>query len=61
MRHVKRTAKQKKNSTRFAAAVAWAKSVIADPAKKSAFAKTLTNGQDVYHAALQQYFVDNPR
>jgi len=61
MRRVKRTTKQKNNSTRFAAAVAWAKSIIADPAKKSAFAKTLKDGQDVYHAALRQYFVDNPR
>jgi len=45
---------------RFAAAVASAKSVIADPAKKIAFAKKLKKDQDVYHAALRQYLLDNP-
>ena len=47
--------KQKQEQTRFARAVAYARSVIMDPEKKAALQKRLPKGKKAYHAALQQY------
>ena len=53
MSKVKRTAKQDKETSRFAKAVAFAQSIIKNPAKKAAF--KVKKGQTVYNAAIQEY------
>lgn len=47
--------KQKNEQSRFARAVAYARSVVMDPVKKAALQKKLPKGKKVYHAALQEY------
>jgi hypothetical protein len=51
---VKLSAKQVKQNTRFAKAVAYAQSILENPAKKAAF--NTKKGQSVYHAAIQEYY-----
>lgn len=46
--------KQMKANSRFAKAVAFAQSIISNPAKKAAY-KT-RKGQSVYHAAIQEFY-----
>jgi hypothetical protein len=59
MSRVKQTAKQKKSNKLFAAAVAYAKSVIADPAKRKKYESKLPAGKTVYNAALSDYLRKN--
>jgi hypothetical protein len=59
MRGVKLTTKQKKSNKLFAAAVAYAKSVIADPGKRKKYEKRLPKGKTVYNAALSDYMKQN--
>lgn len=57
MKRVKRTKKQKMNSSRFALAVAYAKAILADSNKRREFAGTLKKGESVYHCAVRQYLL----
>jgi hypothetical protein len=59
MSNVKKSGLQKKEQGKFAKAVAYAKSINNNPVKKTAYAKKLKNGQDVYHAAIQEYYKKN--
>ena len=53
MSGVKPSAKQLKEKSRFGKAVAYAQSIIKNPAKKAAY--KVKKGQSVYHAAIQEY------
>jgi hypothetical protein len=55
MSKVKSTARQKKQRKRFAAAVAYAKSINADPKKKAQYQKKVKKGSTVFHTALREY------
>jgi hypothetical protein len=55
MSRVKYNENQKHEQSRFAEAVAYARSIINDPAKKAAYQKNLPEGKRVYNAALQEY------
>jgi hypothetical protein len=55
----KRTTNQKANSSLFKQAVAYARSIIYDPKKKSEFAKKLKQNTSVYHAAIREYLTTN--
>ena len=46
---------QKKQQSRFARAVTYARSILADPVKKAALQKRLAKGKKVYHAAIKEY------
>jgi hypothetical protein len=50
------TATQKARQGLFAAAVAYARSIVSDPVLKKAYAKKLKNGKRrVYNAAIKEY------
>jgi hypothetical protein len=49
------SAKQQACKSIFAEAVAYAQSILADPAKKAAYAGKLPPGKSIYHAALSEY------
>ncbi len=55
MTKVIRTEKQIEILDQFRAAQAYAKSILSDPDKKIAFAKTLPQGKTVYHTAISRY------
>jgi hypothetical protein len=55
MSGVKLSAKQKKSNALFAQAVAYAKSVIADPVKRKKYEAKLSPGKTVYNAALSDF------
>lgn len=59
MSKVKKSAKQLENQDLFSDAHHYAKSIIADPAKKLAFIKTIPKGKMVYHAAVSKYLKEN--
>ena len=46
---------QRACNNRFAAAVAYARSVLQDPVLKAAFAEQLPQGDSIYHAAIRAY------
>lgn len=52
---VKLSPLQKKTNKKFKEAVAFAKSVLQDEAKKKAYKKKLKRNQTIYHAALADY------
>jgi len=56
---VKLSTPQKKANTKFKKAVAYAQSVLKDPALQKIYKKKLTKGQSVYHAALSDYIKTN--
>ena len=45
------------NSARFAAAIAFASALLADPIKRDAFAASVGNGQSIYRAAIRHYLL----
>jgi hypothetical protein len=55
MSRVKHSKLQKMKQGIFAQAVAYAQSIIRNPAKKKAFAKTLKKNERVYNAAIKEY------
>ena len=55
----KRTKQQKENSSLFRYAVAYAKSIISDPKKKSEFAKKMKTPTSIYHAAIREFVSTN--
>ena len=59
MSKVKKSAKQLENQDLFSDAHHYAKSIIADPAKKLAFIKTIPKGKMAYHAAVSKYLKEN--
>lgn len=59
MSHVKKSAKQLENQELFSNAHYYAKGIIADPAKKLAFMKTIPKGKMVYHAAVSKYLKEH--
>jgi hypothetical protein len=59
MTNVQFNPKQKAEQSRFSKAVAYAQSVLKDPAQKAAFAATLKQGQTVYNAAIKAYLSKN--
>lgn len=55
MSNVKLSAKQRASNKLFRDAVAFAKSVIADPVKRKKYERSLEPGKTVYAAALSDY------
>ena len=59
MSKVKLSSKQKKSNKLFADAVAFAKSIIADPVKRKKYEAKLAPGKTVYNTALSEYMKNN--
>ncbi|MFA6276690.1 MAG: hypothetical protein WC622_08065 [Pedobacter sp.] len=59
MSKVVKTEKQMENQLQFKAAQAYAKSILSDPDKKSAFIKTIPKDKTAYHAAISKYLKEN--
>lgn len=59
MSRVVKSAKQLQNQEQFRDAHFYAKSIMADPAKKLAFIKTIPKGKMAYHAAVSKYLKEN--
>ena len=55
MSKVKPSKKQRQAKNRFAEAVQYAKSILANPKKKAALKAKLPRGKSVYHAAIKKY------
>ncbi len=55
MSGIKPSKLQKQKRKRFAAAIAYAQSIIHDPVRKAAFAKKLKRGERVYNAAIREF------
>jgi hypothetical protein len=55
MSRIVHTEKQKAEQSRFQLAVAYAKQVLATPAKKRAYQKNLKKGRTVYHTAIADF------
>jgi hypothetical protein len=55
MTGIKPSKLQKKGRKKFAEAVAFAKAVINDPGRKTAYERKVKRGQTVYHYALKEY------
>ena len=60
MSGVVRSKAQKKEQGRFKQAVAYAKSILANPSEKAAFKRNLQPGQNVYHAAIAAFMKKKP-
>lgn len=60
MSRVKYNAKQKSEQSKFAEAVAFARSIINDPEKKAAYSRFLPKGKRLYNAAIQEYLNPQP-
>jgi hypothetical protein len=58
MSGVKPSPLQKLVRKNFSEAVKYAQSINRNPVKKKKYAKKITDGQDVYHFAIQEYFRD---
>lgn len=59
MSRVKPSANQKMRRNVFTDAVAYAKGINDNPAKKAAYKKKLKKGQSVYHAAISAYMKEH--
>ncbi len=59
MSNIKPSKKQEEKRSKFSDAVAFAKGILKDAAKKTAYKKKLKPGQTVYHAALKEYLLLN--
>jgi hypothetical protein len=55
MTGIKPSKRQKQKRRKFSDAVAYAQSIIHDPARKAAYAKKLRKGQRVYNAAIKEF------
>jgi hypothetical protein len=55
MSNVKPSKLQKQKRKTFAAAIEYARSIINDPVKKTAYAKRLKKGARVYNAAIKEF------
>ena len=56
MSGIKPSKLQKVKRKGFAEAVAYARAIVNDPAKKTAYAKKVKKGQTVYHYAIKEYY-----
>jgi hypothetical protein len=61
MSKIKKSVLQKKEQSLFKEAVKYAQSIIRDPKKKAEYAKKLSKGKSVYHAAIQEYLKNKRR
>ena len=61
MSKVKPTRAQKKKRNKFADAVAYAKTVIADPKLKAKMKKKAKKGSTVYHTAIKAFMKSNQK
>ncbi len=59
MSHIVPSEAQKSKRNRFKEAVAYAKTIMADPLKKSAYQANLPTGKTAYHAAIAEYLEKN--
>jgi hemoglobin-like flavoprotein len=59
MSHVKPSKQQKQQRKLFAAAIAYAQSIVHDPVRKEAYAKKLKKGVRVYNAAIREYLAEH--
>ena len=59
MSRVVKSAKQLERQDQFREAHYYAKGIMADPAKKLAFMKTLPKGKMAYHAAVSKYLKEH--
>jgi hypothetical protein len=59
MSKVVKTEKQLENQYLFKAAQAYAKSILADPVKKTALLKIVPKGKTAYHTAISIYLKEN--
>lgn len=59
MSGIKKSKLQKLKQGLFAKAVAYAKDILRNPAKKATYQKKLKKGQSVYHAAIKEYIQKN--
>jgi hypothetical protein len=59
MTRVKKTDLQIYYRSKFAQAIAYAKSIIKDKKKKAEYAKKIPKGKTVYHAAIKEYLKKN--
>ena len=55
MRRVKKSELQQLKQSWFKEAVAYAQTILRDPAKKAAYAKKIKKGKTVYHTAIREY------
>jgi hypothetical protein len=55
MSGIKPSRQQKQKRSTFRDAVAYAKEILRNPAKKAAYAKGLKKGETVYHTAIKEY------
>lgn len=55
MSRVKKSKLQQQKQDHFKEAVAYAKSIVCNSQKKTAYAKKLKKGQSVYHAAIKEF------
>jgi len=55
MHNITPSGKQKQNRQAFKEAIAYASGINNDPMQRALFAKTLTPGTSVYHAALRYF------
>jgi hypothetical protein len=60
MSRVRKSRLQEMYQERFARAVAYAQSIIRNPEKKRAYARTVRKGKPVYYAAIREYLHKNP-
>ena len=61
MSKVEFTDGQKAEQSLFAEAIAYARSIVNDPEKKTAFKATLEPGRRVYNAAISAYLKENKK
>ncbi|MFP5041771.1 hypothetical protein [Parasediminibacterium sp. JCM 36343] len=61
MSHVKPSTHQKKQRNTFTDAIAYAKSILADPIAKEAYIQKLPPSKTVYHYAIQEYLSQLPK
>ncbi|MBS1656184.1 MAG: hypothetical protein JSU05_15130 [Bacteroidetes bacterium] len=59
MSNIKPSKLQKQKRNRFANAVAYAQSILRDPARKAAYARKLKKGERVYTAAIKEWLAGN--
>jgi hypothetical protein len=59
MSGIKPSTLQKQKRKRFADAVAYAQSILYDPARKAAYARKLKKGERVYTAAIKEWLAGN--
>lgn len=60
MSGIRPTKKQKARRSRFKDAVAYARAIVRNPARKAAYQKKLRRGKKVYQSAIAEYLQKHP-